>query len=119
MLKPTATMRTASAKPRGQCVGRSTLATDRHDCRSAARSASSWRFASRKPRLAAVMGRQLLGKLVAAPISVALVLGVHIGRLLEDLARKLLVVEVRLLGRVRRHPRAVDSDRLDAHHASD
>lgn len=63
------------------------------------------------------MGRQLLGQLVAAPISVALVLGrVHIGRLLEDLARKLVVVEVRLLGRLRRHPRAVDSDRRDAHH---
>jgi hypothetical protein len=30
MLKPMATMRTASARPRGQCVGRSTLATDRH-----------------------------------------------------------------------------------------
>jgi hypothetical protein len=67
-----------------------------------------------QPRPAALAGAQLLGQLVAARVAVELVFG-GIDRLglLEDLARELLVVAVRVATRVRRDLRAVDRDDAD------
>ena len=68
-----------------------------------------------QPRPAALAGAQLLGQLVAARVAVELVLG-RVDRLglFEDLARELLVVDVRVAARVARQLRPVDGDHPDA-----
>jgi len=67
-----------------------------------------------KPLLTPVRGRQLGRQLVTAAIAEALVLGgVDRARVLEDLARQALVVNIRLAARVGRDLAAIDGDHLD------
>ena len=71
-----------------------------------------------QPALAALTRGQLRRQLVAARIAEALVLfGVDGGRVLEDLARDLLIAARRALRRVGVHLRAVDRDHPDANQA--
>ena len=68
-----------------------------------------------QPRPAAFAGAQLLGQLIAARVAVELVLGRVDGLgLFEDLARELLVIDVRVAARVARQLRPIDSDHADA-----
>jgi hypothetical protein len=75
-------------------------------------------LASRSPRPATLTGRQLLGQLVAARIAVELILGGVGGLgLLEDLARKLLVIDVRVATGVGMKLGPVDRDDADLRQA--
>ena len=67
-----------------------------------------------QPRPPPFAGAQLLGQFVAARVAVELVLG-RVDRLgfFEDLARELLVIDVRVAARVARQLRPVDSDHAD------
>ena len=68
-----------------------------------------------QPRPPTLAGAQLLGQLVAARVAVELVLGRVDGLgLFEDLARELLVIDIRVAARVARQLRPVDSDHPDA-----
>ena len=67
-----------------------------------------------QPRPPALAGAQLLGQLIAARVAVELILGRVDGLgFFEDLARELLVVDVRVAARVARQLRAVDRDHAD------
>ena len=70
-----------------------------------------------QPPLAALARRERRRQLIAAPLAELLVLDrVDLGGLFEDLARDLLVIARRPLGRVGMDLRAVDRDDPDAHH---
>ena len=70
-----------------------------------------------QPPLATLARRERRRQLIAAPLAELLVLGrVDLGGLFEDLARDLLVIARRPLGRVGMHLRAVNRDDPDADH---
>ena len=71
-----------------------------------------------QPRPPTLAGAQLLGQLVAARVAVELVLGRVDGLgFFEDLARELLVIDVRVAARVARQLGAVDGDHADRRQA--
>ena len=71
-----------------------------------------------QPRPTALAGAQLLGQFVAARVAVELVLGRVDGLgFFEDLARELLVIDVRVAARVARQLRPVDRDHADRRQA--